>query len=441
MMFGDLSERLDGIFRKMKGQGKLTESNIKESLREVRRALLEADVNFKVAKEFIKSVQEKAIGEEVLKSLKPGHQVVKIVNEELIKLMGSDAKPMIFHQNKLNKIMLVGLQGSGKTTACSKLSVYFRKKKNKPCMAACDIYRPAAIHQLQVLGKQLNVPVISHGQNDVISIAEKAISFAEKNFNDLIIFDTAGRLHIDEKLMQELKDLKEYIKPDFIFFVADAMTGQDAVTVAKEFYEQLEFDGVILTKMDGDSRGGAALSIRRITGKPIVFIGTGERPNDLEEFHAERMASRILGMGDILSLIERAEQVIDEEEAERMAKRLAKNQFTFSDFLKQLQQIKKMGPLEQLLKMIPGINSKALKDINLDGKELKRVEAIIYSMTVAERDKPQLLNGSRRLRIAKGSGTSVQEVNKLVKQFDQMKRMLKQFNNPGKGRPKMRMPF
>ncbi len=440
-MFGDLSERLDGIFRKMKGQGKLTESNIKESLREVRRALLEADVNFKVAKEFIKSVQEKAIGEEVLKSLKPGHQVVKIVNEELIKLMGSDAKPMIFHQNKLNKIMLVGLQGSGKTTACSKLSVYFRKKKNKPCMAACDIYRPAAIHQLQVLGKQLNVPVISHGQNDVISIAEKAISFAEKNFNDLIIFDTAGRLHIDEKLMQELKDLKEYIKPDFIFFVADAMTGQDAVTVAKEFYEQLEFDGVILTKMDGDSRGGAALSIRRITGKPIVFIGTGERPNDLEEFHAERMASRILGMGDILSLIERAEQVIDEEEAERMAKRLAKNQFTFSDFLKQLQQIKKMGPLEQLLKMIPGINSKALKDINLDGKELKRVEAIIYSMTVAERDKPQLLNGSRRLRIAKGSGTSVQEVNKLVKQFDQMKRMLKQFNNPGKGRPKMRMPF
>jgi signal recognition particle subunit SRP54 len=440
-MFGDLSERLDGIFQKMKGQGKLTESNIKESLREVRRALLEADVNFKVAKDFIKSVQEKAVGEDVLKSLQPGHQVVKIVNEELISLMGTDAKPMVFHNNRLNKIMLVGLQGSGKTTACSKLATYFRKKKNKPCMVACDIYRPAAIHQLEVLGKQLNVPVISHGQNDVLSIAEKAVKHAEENFNDLMIFDTAGRLHIDEKLMQELQDLKEYIKPDFIFFVADAMTGQDAVTVAKEFYDKLEFDGVILTKMDGDSRGGAALSIRQITGKPIVFIGTGERPSDLEEFHADRMASRILGMGDILSLIERAEQVIDEEEAEKMAARLAKNQFTFSDFLKQLQQIKKMGPLEQLLKMIPGINSKALKDINLDGKEMKRVEAIIYSMTTAEREKPQLLNGSRRLRIAKGSGTTVQEVNRLVKQFDQMRKMLKQFNKPMKGRPNMRMPF
>lgn len=434
-MFGDLTERLEGVFKKLKGEGKLTEKNIKDALREVRRALLEADVNFKIVKNFIKEVTERAIGTEVLQSLKPSEQVIKIVHEQLIALMGQTAEPIKIHSNRLTKIMMVGLQGSGKTTGCSKLANRFRKKANaKPRMVACDIYRPAAVHQLQVLGKTLNVPVTAYDSKDVREIADKAIAEANQNNENLLIFDTAGRLHIDETLMKEVRDLKEHINPDYIFFVADAMTGQDAVNVAKEFHDQLEFTGVILTKMDGDSRGGAALSIKAVTGRPISFIGTGEKASDLEEFHPERMASRILGMGDVLSLIEKAEEMIDAKEAERMAKKMRKNQFTFNDFLKQLQSLQRMGPLENLLKMLPGIPSKALKEMKIDSKEVERVKAVIYSMTPKEREKPEILNGSRRLRIAKGSGTSVQFVNRLLKQFEEMRKMMKMFTSGKKMR-------
>ncbi len=440
-MFNDLTDRLDGIFKKLKGHGKLTEKNIKESLREVRRALLEADVNFKIVKKFVASVQERAVGQDVLKSLAPGQQVVKIVHEELIKLMGEKPEKLILHTNRLNKIMLVGLQGSGKTTACSKLASYFRKKGNKPVLTACDIYRPAAIKQLQVLGKQLDVPVISEDTKDVVKIAKKAVDYADEHLHNLIIFDTAGRLHIDERMMIELQELKSFLKPDYIFFVADAMTGQDAVTVAREFNDKLAFDGVILTKLDGDARGGAALSIKAVTDKSVVFVGTGEKPSDLEEFYPDRMASRILGMGDVLSLIEKAESAVDEEKALKMAKRLKKNQFTFNDYLDQLDQVRKMGPLDQVLKMLPGMNSKMLKNVKVDDNELRHTEAIIYSMTPKEREIPSIISGSRRKRIAIGSGTSVQKVNQLLKQYEQMKKMIKAFNNPKFGRGKMRMPF
>ncbi len=440
-MFNDLTDRLDGIFKKLKGHGKLTEKNIKESLREVRRALLEADVNFKIVKKFISTVQERAVGQDVLKSLAPGQQVVKIVHEELIKLMGEKPEKIILHTNRMNKIMLVGLQGSGKTTACSKLANYFRKKGNKPLLTACDIYRPAAIKQLQVLGKQLGVPVISEDTKDVVKIAKKAVDYADEHLHNLIIFDTAGRLHIDERMMVELQELKGYLKPDYIFFVADAMTGQDAVTVAREFNDKLAFNGVILTKLDGDARGGAALSIKAVTDKSVVFVGTGEKPSDLEEFYPDRMASRILGMGDVLSLIEKAELAVDEEKAKKMAKRLKKNQFTFNDYLDQLEQVRKMGPLDQVLKMLPGMNSKMLKDVKVDENELTHTEAIIYSMTPKEREHPSIISGSRRKRIALGSGTSVQKVNQLLKQYEQMKKMIKTFNNPKFARGKMRMPF
>lgn len=440
-MFNDLTDRLDGIFKKLKGHGKLTEKNIKESLREVRRALLEADVNFKIVKKFISTVQERAVGQDVLKSLAPGQQVVKIVHEELIKLMGEKPEKIILHTNRMNKIMLVGLQGSGKTTACSKLANYFRKKGNKPLLTACDIYRPTAIKQLQVLGKQLGVPVISEDTKDVVKIAKKAVDYADEHLHNLIIFDTAGRLHIDERMMVELQELKGYLKPDYIFFVADAMTGQDAVTVAREFNDKLAFNGVILTKLDGDARGGAALSIKAVTDKSVVFVGTGEKPSDLEEFYPDRMASRILGMGDVLSLIEKAELAVDEEKAKKMAKRLKKNQFTFNDYLDQLEQVRKMGPLDQVLKMLPGMNSKMLKDVKVDENELTHTEAIIYSMTPKEREHPSIISGSRRKRIALGSGTSVQKVNQLLKQYEQMKKMIKTFNNPKFARGKMRMPF
>ena len=440
-MFNDLTDRLDGIFKKLKGHGKLTEKNIKESLREVRRALLEADVNFKIVKKFIASVQERAVGQDVLKSLAPGQQVVKIVHEELIKLMGEKPEKIILHTNRMNKIMLVGLQGSGKTTACSKLANYFRKKGNKPLLTACDIYRPAAIKQLQVLGKQLDVPVISEETKDVVKIARKAVDYADEHLHNLIIFDTAGRLHIDERMMVELQELKSFLKPDYIFFVADAMTGQDAVTVAKEFNDKLAFHGVILTKLDGDARGGAALSIKAVTDKSVVFVGTGEKPSDLEEFYPDRMASRILGMGDVLSLIEKAESAVDEEKAKKMVKRLKKNQFTFNDYLDQLDQVRKMGPLDQVLKMLPGMNNKMLKNVQVDENELRHTEAIIYSMTPKEREHPTIISGSRRKRIAIGSGTSVQKVNQLLKQYEQMKKMIKTFNNPKFGRGKMGLPF
>lgn len=431
-MFNDLSSRLDKVFRNLKGKGKLSEKNIKDSLREIRMALLEADVNYKIVKDFVKNIEEQCLGQEVMKSLTPGQQVVKIVNNELTNLMDTGGFEVKLHDNKLNKIMLVGLQGSGKTTACSKLATYFRKQKNIfPAMVACDVYRPAAIHQLEVLGKEIGIPVYSNSESkDVIKIAKDALAQADKNNQNVVIFDTAGRLHIDGEMMEEVQKLKDQVKPDYIFFVANAMTGQDAVTVAKEFHDRLNFDGVILTKLDGDSRGGAALSIKAITNKPIAFVGIGERPSDLEVFYADRMASRILGMGDVLTLIEKAESSLDEEEAEKLAKKLKKNQFDLDDFLKQLQQIKKMGPLEGLLKMIPGMNSKALENVNMSGKELVHIEAIIYSMTLKERAEPKLINGSRRLRIAQGSGRTVQEVNKLLKQFEQMKGMIKKMSNP-----------
>ena len=440
-MFNSLTERFDSIFRKLKGHGKLNEQNIKESMREVRRALLEADVNFKIVKDFINDVSAKAVGTEVMKSLTPGHQVVKIVHNQLIDLMGSKNFKVKLHDNKLNKIMMVGLQGSGKTTSCAKLASNFRKQSINPTLVACDVYRPAAIQQLRVLGKQLSIPVYAdEKQKNVIKIARKAIRESENSDTNLLIFDTAGRLHVDEKMMKELKDLKKLLKPDYIFFVADAMTGQDAVNIAKEFNNLLEFDGVILTKMDSDARGGAALSIKAVTDKPVVFVGTGEKISDLEEFHPDRMANRILGMGDVLSFIEKAEANIDMQEAEKLAKKLQNNQFTFSDFLSQLQQIQKMGPMDQLMGMIPGMSGKAMKGMKVDEKDIKHIEAIIYSMTPQERDKPTTINGSRRHRIAKGSGTSIQHVNRLLKQFEQMKKMMKQFSNP-KFMSKGMMPF
>ena len=440
-MFNSLTERFDSIFRKLKGHGKLNEQNIKESMREVRRALLEADVNFKIVKEFINDVSAKAVGTEVMKSLTPGHQVVKIVHNQLIDLMGSKNFKVKLHDNKLNKIMMVGLQGSGKTTSCAKLASNFRNQSINPTLVACDVYRPAAIQQLRVLGKQLSIPVYAdEKQKNVIKIARKAIRESENSDTNLLIFDTAGRLHVDEKMMKELKDLKKLLKPDYIFFVADAMTGQDAVNIAKEFNNLLEFDGVILTKMDSDARGGAALSIKAVTDKPVVFVGTGEKISDLEEFHPDRMANRILGMGDVLSFIEKAEANIDMQEAEKLAKKLQNNQFTFSDFLSQLQQIQKMGPMDQLMGMIPGMSGKAMKGMKVDEKDIKHIEAIIYSMTPQERDKPTTINGSRRHRIAKGSGTSIQHVNRLLKQFEQMKKMMKQFSNP-KFMSKGMMPF
>lgn len=441
-MFADLSDRLNGIFKTLRGRGKLSESNIEDALKEIRMALLEADVNFRIVKNFIKEIQARALGQEVMKSLEPGQQVVKIVHEQLISLMGNEEFKLDFHNNKLTKIMLVGLQGSGKTTACAKLANYFRKKRSAiPSLVACDVYRPAAIHQLEVLGKQLNVPVISDTTTkDVKKIAKSALEWAQKNSTSLMIFDTAGRLHIDQDMMKEVRELKDYIKPDYIFFVADAMTGQDAVNVAKEFNDLLAFDAVILTKLDGDARGGAALSIKAVTDKPVAFVGVGEKISDLEEFYPDRMASRILGMGDVLSLIEKAQEAFDESEAEKLAKKMKKNQFTFTDFLEQLNSMKKLGPLDQLMKMIPGINQKMMEQVNFDGKQLAHIEAIIKSMTIEEREKPQIINGSRRIRIANGSGTSVQAVNRLLKQFDQMKSMMKNMNT-SKLMKNFKMPF
>lgn len=430
-MFNHLTERLDQIFHQLKGHGKLTEQNIQEALREIRRALLEADVNFKVTKQFIERVGQLAVGVEVMKSLTPGHQVVKIVHEQLIELLGGRKFDLILPDNRLNKIMLVGLQGSGKTTTCAKLAARLKNKNINPGLVAGDIYRPAAIHQLQVLGRQLAMPVLADDKaRNVAKFSKQALNLASRQNLNLLIFDTAGRLQIDQKMMQELKDIKQAIEPDYIFFVADAMTGQDAVNVAREFHNLLQFSGVILSKMDSDARGGAALSIREVTGKPVVFIGTGEKLSDLEEFHPERMAGRILGMGDVLSLIEKAEAIVDAQEAEKLARKMKQNQLTLTDFLQQLQQLRKMGPMEQILNMIPGAGTKSLKNLKVDENELKHIEAIIFSMTPGEREKPLLINGKRRKRIAQGSGTSVQDVNKLLRQFEQMKKMMKNFKNP-----------
>ncbi len=441
-MFSELSERLNGVFRNLKGKGKLSEQNIQDSLKEIRMALLEADVNFRIVKNFVNEVQKRAIGQEVMKSLEPGQQVIKIVHEQLISLMDNSDIDLKIHSNKLTKIMLVGLQGSGKTTACAKLANYFRKKKNAiPALVACDVYRPAAIHQLEVLGKQLDIPVISDlTTKNVMQIADKALNWVLKENTSLMIFDTAGRLHVDQEMMQEVKNLKEKVKPDFIFFVADAMTGQDAVNVAKEFNDILSFDAVILTKLDGDARGGAALSIKAVTGKSIAFVGIGEKISDLEEFYPERMASRILGMGDVLSLIEKAQEAFDDAEADKIAKKMQKNQFTLTDFLDQLQNMKKLGPLDQILKLIPGLNQKMMDQVKIDDKQIAHVEAIIYSMTNKERERPDIINGSRRIRISKGCGRTVQDVNRLLKQFEQMKKMMKSMNT-SKMMKNFKMPF
>lgn len=429
MAFEGLSEKLQQVTRKLRGKARITDSDLKEMLREVKLALLEADVNYMIVKEFISTIQEKALGQDVLKSLTPGQQVIKIVKDELVELLGGTESKINFTPNPPTVIMLVGLQGSGKTTTAGKLANLLRKQGKRPLLVACDVYRPAAIKQLQVVGGQLNIPVFANETSkDVVKIARQAMDTAISKLNDVVILDTAGRLHIDEELMTELKNVKANIKPHEILLVVDSMTGQDAVNVAKSFNEELGIDGVVLTKLDGDTRGGAAISVKKITGRPIKFAATGEKLSDIEVFHPERMASRILGMGDVLSIIEKAEESFDIEEAEKLEKQLKKKkELDLDDYLAQLKQIKKMGSFSSLLKMIPGMNQ--LKDVKVDDKEFVRIEAIISSMTKEERRNPKLLNGNRRLRIAKGSGTSVQEVNKFMKSFEMTQKMMKQMQN------------
>ena len=428
MAFEGLSERLQGITRKLKGKARITETDLKEVLREVKLALLEADVNYKIVKEFIAVIQEKALGQDVLKSLTPGEQVVKIVKDELIDLLGGTDSKINFTSNPPTIIMLVGLQGSGKTTTAGKLANILRKEGKKPLLVACDVYRPAAIKQLQVVGSQLNIPVYSNeNTKDVVLIAKQAVNQAISKLNDVIILDTAGRLHIDEELMQELRNVKSSVKPHEILLVVDSMTGQDAVNVAQHFNDNLGIDGIILTKLDGDTRGGAALSVKKITNRPIKYVATGEKLNNIEAFHPDRMASRILGMGDVLSIIERAEETFNEEEAIKLEKKLKQEGFDLNDYLAQLRQLKKMGSFSSLLKMIPGMNK--IKDLNIDDKEFDKIEAIICSMTNEERRKPKILNASRRIRIAKGSGTSVQEVNKFMNSYEQTQKLMKKMKS------------
>ena len=429
MAFEGLSAKLQEVTRKLRGKARITESDLKEMLREVKLALLEADVNYAIVKEFINTIQEKALGQDVLKSLTPGQQVIKIVKDELVALLGGTESKINFTPNPPTVIMLVGLQGSGKTTTAGKLANLLRKQGKKPLLVACDVYRPAAIKQLQVVGGQLNIPVYANeNSKDVVKIARQAIDVAMSKLNDVVILDTAGRLHIDEELMNELKNVKANVKPHEILLVVDAMTGQDAVNVAKAFNEALGIDGVVLTKLDGDTRGGAAISVKKITGRPIKFAATGEKLSDIEVFYPERMASRILGMGDVLSIIEKAEEAIDIEEAEKLEKQLKKKKdLDLDDYLTQLRQIKKMGSFSSILKMIPGMNQ--LKDVKVDDKEFVRIEAMISSMTKEERRNPKLLNGNRRLRIAKGSGTSVQEINKFMKSFEMTQKMMRQMKD------------
>ncbi|WP_300725038.1 signal recognition particle protein [uncultured Bacteroides sp.] len=424
-MFDNLSERLERSFKILKGEGKITEINVAETLKDVRRALLDADVNYKVAKNFTDTVKEKALGQNVLTAVKPSQLMVKIVHDELTTLMGGETAELEL-KGRPAVILMSGLQGSGKTTFSGKLARMLKTKKNrKPLLVACDVYRPAAIEQLKVLGQQIEVPVYSElDSKDPVQIALNAIQEAKAKGYDLVIVDTAGRLAIDEQMMNEIEAIKKAINPDETLFVVDAMTGQDAVNTAREFNERLDFNGVVLTKLDGDTRGGAALSIRTVVNKPIKFVGTGEKLEAIDQFHPARMADRILGMGDIVSLVERAQEQYDEEEAKRLQKKIQKNQFDFNDFLTQIHQIKKMGNLKDLASMIPGVG-KAIKDIDIDDNAFKSIEAIIYSMTPEERTRPEILNGSRRTRIAKGSGTSIQEVNRLLKQFDQTRKMMK----------------
>ena len=428
MAFDGLSSRLQEITRKLKGKARISESDLKEVLREVKLALLEADVNYKIVKEFVKVIEEKAIGQDVLKSLTPGQQVVKIVKDELVSLLGGEESKINFTPNPPTVIMLVGLQGSGKTTTAGKLANIIRKQGKKPLLVACDVYRPAAIKQLQVVGKQLDIPVYANEHiRDVKVIAKQAMSQAMSKLNDVVIIDTAGRLQIDEELMQELKDLKSNVKPHEILLVVDSMTGQDAVNIADTFNQELGIDGIVLTKLDGDTRGGAALSVKKITGRPIKFAATGEKLSDIEVFHPERMASRILGMGDVLSIIEKAEETFDMEEAAKLEKKLRKQSFDLDDYLTQLRQMKKMGSFSSILKMLPGMNK--LKDVEVDDKEFVRIEAIICSMTMEERRNPKILNGQRRLRIAKGSGTTVEQINKFMKSFELTQKMMKEMTS------------
>ena len=439
MAFEGLSEKLNAAFKRLRSKGKLSEADVKEAMREVRMALLEADVNYKVAKSFIADVTERAIGANVLESLTPAQQVIKIVNEELTRLMGESNARINLSSKIPTVIMMCGLQGAGKTTHAGKLALSFKKQGKRPLLVACDIYRPAAIEQLKVVGETAGVPVFELGNTvKPLEIAKKALKHADDYGNDIVIIDTAGRLHIDEQLMEELSELKREIKPDEILFVVDSMAGQDAVNAAKAFNELLEFDGVILTKLDGDTRGGAALSVRAVTGKPIKFIGVGEKIGDLEPFYPDRMASRILGMGDVLSLIEKAEKELDLTAAEKMANRLKENAFDMNDLLDQMRQMHKMGPLSQIISMIPGAGKIKDEDAERGEQEMKRIEAMICSMTAKERLKPSIIDPSRKRRIAAGSGTKVEDVNRLLRQFEQMQKMMKQFSGGGKRAKQMR---
>lgn len=446
MAFDGLGDKLQDIFKRMKGQGKITEKDLKAVLREVKVALLEADVNYKVVKQFIDNINTRAVGEAVMESLTPAQQVIKIVHDELTELMGGTQSKLVFAPKPPSVIMMVGLQGSGKTTTTGKLGKLLKKQNKRPLLVACDIYRPAAIKQLQVLGEQLDLPVFTLGdQMSPVDIAQQAIAHAQKNNNDVVILDTAGRLHIDEALMEELKQIKSAVEPQEILLVVDAMTGQDAVNVAESFNELLDISGVVLTKLDGDTRGGAALSVKSITGKPIKFAGMGEKLDALEPFYPERMASRILGMGDVLTLIEKAQESFDAKNAEEMQKKLLKAEFTLEDYLQQIEQMKNMGSIDSMLEMLPGFSKNKLKDIEMPEKELARSKAIILSMTPEERRNTKIINGSRRKRIAAGSGVKVQDVNRLLKQFEQAQGLMKQFtqkaNSKKAKKGKFKFPF
>ena len=442
MAFESLTDKLQSAFKKLTGKGKLNEKDVKEAMREVRLALLEADVNFMVVKDLIKKITERAVGSEIMESLTPGQQVVKVVNEELTSLMGGSQSKVTMSSKPPTILMMVGLQGAGKTTHAAKLSSYFKKQGKNPMLVACDIYRPAAIKQLQVVGEKVKTPVFERGQKDPVSIVREALEYSKEHQHDMVIIDTAGRLHINEELMDELKAIKKEARPHEILLVVDAMTGQDAVTVAQSFNEQLGIDGLILTKLDGDTRGGAALSAKAVTGKPIKFIGVGEKLDDLEVFHPDRMASRILGMGDVLSIIEKAQANIDLSKAQEMEKKLRTQSFTLDDYLEQLEQVKNMGSMQDILNMIPGVGKK-LGNVQLDEKQIPRTQAIIQSMTPKERTNPSIINASRRKRIATGSGTRIQDVNQLLKSYEELKKMMKQMTDMGKGKKKgkMRLPF